>query len=120
MKGFLDALRNRFGVVMAISDEDWDRLPRTHVTIRRDRVVKDALREARKPRFDPAKLLKVSSCTYQRVVTSELHVGQATPIENNCICCIRSTLLERRQLILGAQAGNFGGSLFRELPILTV
>ena len=44
---------------MAASDEDWDTFPRTHILVRREKVLTDALREVRKNRFDPTKLLKV-------------------------------------------------------------
>ena len=53
-------MQKKCGVAMLATDEEWAVCPRTSVTIRRDRVVEDALREARRPRFDPTKLLKVS------------------------------------------------------------
>lgn len=57
MRGLLEALRCSHGVSM-MRDDDWETLPRTSMTIRRERVVEDALQEARKDSFDPAKMLK--------------------------------------------------------------
>ena len=41
------------------TDEDWDSVARCSIDIRQGFVVPDALREARKRRFDPTKLLSV-------------------------------------------------------------
>lgn len=59
------SLQRKCGLRMPVTDEDWIGIPRTPVDIRRSVVVKDAIREARKPRFDATKLLKVSVLNYQ-------------------------------------------------------
>ena len=35
-----------------------------HILVQRGKVLEDALREVRKDRFDPTKLLNVSSCNF--------------------------------------------------------
>ena len=47
------------------NDEDWADVARISICIRRAVVLQDGLKKARKARFDPAKLLKVYSYTYQ-------------------------------------------------------
>lgn len=59
IKNYIRQLQEKYGVTVAVRDEDWDTLSRTPVTIRRDKLVEDALRECEKTRFDPTKLLKV-------------------------------------------------------------
>ena len=45
---------------LAVTDDDWATFPRACIDVRREAVLEDALREARKARFDPTKLLNVS------------------------------------------------------------
>ena len=52
-------LQKECGLKIPMSEEEWGDIPRTPIDIRRTMVVKDGLREARKARFDPTKLLKV-------------------------------------------------------------
>ena len=58
-KDVLTSLQDKHGVKMVSCDEDWNTLPRTNVLVRRGKVLTDALREVRKTRFDPTKLLNV-------------------------------------------------------------
>lgn len=53
-------LQNTYGVVVPTTDEEWATIPRISFHIRRDKVLDDAMREAKKPRFNPTKLLNVS------------------------------------------------------------
>ena len=46
--------------IPAVTSEEWEVIPRTSIDVRRDFVVQDGIREARKKRFDPSKLLRVS------------------------------------------------------------
>lgn len=56
----LSSLQERCGVRVPVSDDDWEVVPRAHILVRREGVLEDALKEARKTRFDPTKILKVS------------------------------------------------------------
>lgn len=58
-KDVLTTLQDMHGVKMAACDEDWSTFPRTNILIRREKLLPDALREVRKKRFDPTKLLNV-------------------------------------------------------------
>ena len=49
---------------MPTNDEQWSDAPRTIIDVRRDFVLKDAIREAKKKKFDPSKLLRVCLCIY--------------------------------------------------------
>lgn len=49
IKSYINQLQERFGVTLAKTDENWDTL----LTVRRDKLVDDALRECGKTRFDP-------------------------------------------------------------------
>ena len=60
----LAILQRPNSIKMVANDEDWDTIPRTHILVRRGKVLEDALREVRKDRFDPTKLLNVSSCNF--------------------------------------------------------
>ena len=55
----LHSLQVQNGFQMATTGEEWASFPRMPIAIRREKVLSDALREAKKPRFNPAKLLKV-------------------------------------------------------------
>ena len=59
LRDVIFALQRENGVVIPSTDEEWGQTVRTSIDIRRDFVVKDGLREARKARFDPANLLRV-------------------------------------------------------------
>ena len=59
LAGCLEEIQERAGVVMPTEDTDWCTLLRTEVTVRRDMVLQDALREGHKNRFKPEKCLKV-------------------------------------------------------------
>lgn len=53
-------LRDKCGLrIPDVTSEDWECIPRTSIDVRRDFVVDDGIREARKKRFDTSKLLKV-------------------------------------------------------------
>ena len=43
-----------------MGDDDWSAQPRTKIVIRRANLVKDAVKEAKKNRFDSSKLICVS------------------------------------------------------------
>jgi hypothetical protein len=58
---YIAALQAGLGVKVPSTDEGWETLPRTHITVRRDKLLADAMKEARKARFDPTKLLNVSA-----------------------------------------------------------
>ena len=60
----LAILQMQNSIKMVANDEDWDTIPRTHILVRRGKVLEDALHEVRKDRFDPTKLLNVSSCNF--------------------------------------------------------
>lgn len=54
-------LRAQMNFTMPSTDEGWMDAEVTEIDVRRDFVLVDALKEGRKKRFDPRKLLKVSS-----------------------------------------------------------
>ena len=56
-------LRRRSGIQLPASNDDWTAFPRTRITVRRDKVLADALKEVKKASFDPAKLMDVSTST---------------------------------------------------------
>jgi len=51
---------------MPATDFEWHDLPRHCIDIRRSFVVNDALKEARKKRFNPSLLIKASLYMYAR------------------------------------------------------
>ena len=53
-------LRSSCGMQLPSSDDEWVTFPRTSIIVRRKHVLEDALREAKKARFDPNKILNVS------------------------------------------------------------
>lgn len=57
----LASLQAKWDVKLAVSEEEWATLPRTNVTVSRERVLEGALRMVRRRRFDGTKLLNVSS-----------------------------------------------------------
>lgn len=61
LKEVVSSLQRKCGLKIpkTSSEEAWVLMPRTDVEIRRAMVLFDGLREARKPRFDVTKLLKV-------------------------------------------------------------
>ncbi len=58
-KELLATLQKQNGVMIPILDEDWATFPRTHMIVKRETLLEDALREARKSRFDPTKVFNV-------------------------------------------------------------
>ena len=76
MADIIFLLQKECNLKIPVTEENWTEFPRTPVDIRRSMVVKDGLREARKPRFDPTKLLKVSISQYVSVVISYIFVTQ--------------------------------------------
>lgn len=52
-------LQNNCGLKMPTTGAEWCDVPRTTFDVRRNFVLNDGLREARKSRFDPTKLLNV-------------------------------------------------------------
>ena len=56
----IEHLRQQSGVHIPEDDADWGIQTRTDVVIRRTHLVKDAIKEAKKNRFDPSKLISVS------------------------------------------------------------
>ena len=63
----LAILQRQNDIKVVASDEDWETIPRTHILVRRGKVLEDALREVRKDRFDPTKLINVRLCCFYRV-----------------------------------------------------
>ena len=63
----LNSLQKRCGLVIPGEDTDWSGIPRMHIHVRRDKVLQDALKEVKKPRFDPTKLIhvRVHECASQ-------------------------------------------------------
>ena len=59
LKDAIGVLQKACGIVIPKSDDEWEGIPRMSIDVRREYVFTDGLREARKSRFDPAKLLKV-------------------------------------------------------------
>ena len=57
-------LQRHNSIKIVANDADWDTILRTHMLVRRGKVLEDALREVRKDRFNPTKLLNVSSCNF--------------------------------------------------------
>ena len=55
----IEYLRHESGVVIPESDEDWVELKRTDVVIRRAHILSDAIKEAKKKKFDPTKFIRV-------------------------------------------------------------
>lgn len=53
------ALQRESGIMIPSTDELWSLSPRTTIDVRRSMILKDGLREGKKARFDPTKLLKV-------------------------------------------------------------
>ena len=52
-------LRAKINFTMPATEEDWINLDRTEIDVRRSHILADALKEGRKRRFDPTKLLKI-------------------------------------------------------------
>lgn len=52
-------LQAQCGLSVPTTDEDWAICPRMCIDVRRSKLLADGLREAKKTRFDPTKLLKV-------------------------------------------------------------
>lgn len=52
-------LQHKYGLCIPTTDEEWAMCSRMNVDIRRSDVLNDGIREAKKTRFDPTKLLKV-------------------------------------------------------------
>jgi len=58
-KEVIEEVRKQWCIVMPANEDELATLPRTSVDIRRDKVVENAIREARKAKFDSTKLLSV-------------------------------------------------------------
>ena len=54
-------IQRKYGVAIPKTDEEWAICPRLTIDVRRDKVLEDAIREARKDRFRSSTLLKVYS-----------------------------------------------------------
>lgn len=59
LRELLAHLQKKNGVRIAVTEDDWATIPRTHVLVDRDTLLQDAIREAKKSRFDPTKVLDV-------------------------------------------------------------
>jgi len=59
LKQCIEHLRQESGVLIPESDDDWSKQKRTDVVIQRTHIVKDTIKEAKKKRFDPSKLICV-------------------------------------------------------------
>ena len=82
-----------------MGDEDWSVHPRTDIVVRRTHLIKDAVKEAKKNRFDSSKLICVSIMvaeTFQYVFLILISMYY------------RLNLLEKLELIQGGQVGSFG------------
>ena len=64
-------LQKECGLKIPMSEE-WGDIPRTPIDIRRTMVVKDGLREAKKSRFDPTKLVHYSNMSIIQVPQTSL------------------------------------------------
>ena len=64
LKDIILSLQKQHRVKLPENDEEWADVARTSICIRRAMVLQDGLKEARKARFDPAKLLKVCFYSY--------------------------------------------------------
>ena len=85
------------GLTIPTTTMEWMDAPRNEMDIRYSMVVEDAIRAAKKPYFDPKKLMKVY-----------MHVSL------NVILIFRFVLLVRLQLTLVVLHVNSGGSLLLE------
>lgn len=61
-RGLIRQLQAKCQLVIPATAEAWATVPRTDITVQREKVVRDALEEARRPAFDSCKLLNV--CCY--------------------------------------------------------
>ena len=52
-------MQKQNGMKIPVTEEDWVTFPRTHIIVNRETLLQDALREAKKDRFDPTKVLDV-------------------------------------------------------------
>ena len=53
-------LQEKIDLKVPTTMEEWLDVPRCEIDVRRSFVVEDAIREGRKQRFDPTKLIKVN------------------------------------------------------------
>ena len=91
------------------TDKEWKgEIPRTFIDVRKSAVVKDALREAKKAKFDTKKLLDVNN------ISLHIHVHISVIINHRFILCLS------QQLILVVLAMSFGVSLVLESMKFTV
>ena len=60
LKQCIEHLRQQSKLHIPTGDDDWSALPRTDIVIRGTHLVKDAVKEAKKNRFDSSKLICVS------------------------------------------------------------
>ena len=56
----IENLRQENGIVIPTTDHDWFEIDRADIMVRRSELVKDAVKEGRKKRFSPSKLINVS------------------------------------------------------------
>ena len=59
MKDAISLLQSKCGIVIPKNDQEWEGVSRMSIDVRRDYVLADGPREAKKSRFEPMKLLKV-------------------------------------------------------------
>ncbi|XP_065917601.1 uncharacterized protein [Dysidea avara] len=56
----IENLRQENGIVIPTTDHDWFEIDRADIMVRRSELVKDAVKEGRKKRFSPSKLINVT------------------------------------------------------------
>ena len=64
LKDAINLLQEKCGIVIPKNDQEWEGVSRMCIDVRREHVLADGLREAKKSRFEPAKLLKVWLLNY--------------------------------------------------------
>ena len=60
MQECIEHLRQESKLHVPTDDDDWSAQLRTDIVVRRMHLIKDAVKEAKKTRFDPSKLICVS------------------------------------------------------------
>lgn len=56
----IELLQQECAIIIPKINDDWSKFKRTDVVVRRGDLVKDAIKEGKKKRFDATKLLRVS------------------------------------------------------------
>ena len=59
LKDAISLLQNKCSLMIPKNDREWEGIPRMSIDVQREYVLTDGLREAKKSRFEPMKLLKV-------------------------------------------------------------